>query len=79
MSTLKSSRHPMSADIEVALRERKLVTAYLRRPSYQQNDYLDWIERAKRDVTRARRLEQMLSELEDGKTYMRMPWRTSRD
>jgi uncharacterized protein YdeI (YjbR/CyaY-like superfamily) len=48
---------------------------YRARPAYQQNDYLGWINRAKRDQTRQRRLGQMLAELARGDRYMKMVWR----
>jgi hypothetical protein len=49
--------------------------AYRDRPPYQQNDYIGWITRAKREETRERRLAQMLDELERGDVYMKMPYR----
>jgi uncharacterized protein YdeI (YjbR/CyaY-like superfamily) len=53
---------------------RGLMDAYRARPAYQQNDYLGWIERAKRPETKEKRLNQMLDELEKGGVYMRMKW-----
>ena len=61
-----------------ALVKRKLVDAYMRRPAYQQNDYIGWITRAKREDTRQKRLEQMLAELEDGSLYMKMAYTPKR-
>lgn len=55
-----------------ALGERGLMGAYRERPAYQQNDYIGWINRAKRQETKARRLRQMLDELEAGGVYMKM-------
>ena len=52
--------------------------AYRARPDYQQNDYLGWINRAKRPETKERRLQQMLLELERGDVYMKMDWRPGR-
>jgi len=46
--------------------------------AYQQNDDLGWINRAKLDETKAKRLQQMLDELEGGDRYMKMLWRTPR-
>lgn len=37
--------------IQKALTERKLMKSYRARPDYQQNDYIGWIGRAKRDET----------------------------
>ena len=69
---------PMPDDVRLALDERGLRAAYDARPWYQRNDYLAWIGRASRDDTRARRLAQMLDELEQGGVYMRMTHAPSR-
>lgn len=45
---------------------------YKQRPAYQQNDYIGWIERAKKQDTKEKRLNQMLAELEKGGVYMNM-------
>lgn len=55
--------------------ERGLLEAYRARPPYQQNDYLGWIGRARREETRRKRLVQMLDELAAGDVYMNMAWR----
>lgn len=65
---------PMPDDIRALLEERGLRTAYDARPAYQRNDYLGWIARCKRPETRRKRIDQMLDELVDGKTYMKMKW-----
>ncbi len=65
-------RHPMPDDVLAALVTHRLKAAYDARPPYQRNDYLGWIERARRPETRAKRLAQMLDELERGGVYMRM-------
>jgi hypothetical protein len=64
--------HPMPAFIQQALLERGLMEAYHQRPAYQQNDYIGWINRAKRPETCEKRLAQMLVELEQGDAYMKM-------
>jgi len=64
--------------VEQALTEHGLLDAYEARPPYQRNDYLGWINRAKRLETKQRRLDQMLSELERGDVYMKMDWRPGR-
>ncbi len=74
MSALKRPRYPMPPDVHDALVGNGVLDAYRARPAYQQNDYIAWIERAKRDETRARRLLQMLDELEAGDVYMKMAW-----
>lgn len=61
--------------IRVSLEERGLLRAYQARPPYQQNDYIGWITRAKRFATQARRLNQMLDELDRGDCYMKMAYR----
>jgi uncharacterized protein YdeI (YjbR/CyaY-like superfamily) len=64
----------MPEDIRTALLESDLMGAYQKRPPYQQNDYLGWIGRAKREDTRQKRLAQMLDELRLGSVYMNMKW-----
>jgi TfoX/Sxy family transcriptional regulator of competence genes len=77
-STLTRPIHPMDDAVEATLKRRRLMSAYQSRPAYQQNDYLGWINRAKRPETKARRLGQMLDELERGDVYMGMAWRGPR-
>ena len=77
-SGLRRPIEPMPASVEQALVERGLMQAYRARPSYQRNDYLGWINRAKRTETKQRRLQQMLAELERGNVYMKMDWRPRR-
>ena len=76
--TLTRTRHKMPDYIREALNERHLMDAYHARPDYQQNDYLGWITRAKREETKQKRLTQMLDELEGGKLYMNMKWSKGR-
>lgn len=71
-STLKRPKHPMPDFVQTALFERGLMDAYHARPAYQQNDYLGWIAKAKREETKLKRLAQMLDELEAGGVYMKM-------
>jgi uncharacterized protein YdeI (YjbR/CyaY-like superfamily) len=73
-SRLKRARQPMPAFVRRALMQRGLVDAYETRPPYQQNDYLGWINRPKREETKRKRLAQMLKELERGDRYMNMRW-----
>ena len=58
--------------VKNALEDHRLMNVYRSRPPYQQNDYLSWIIRAKRDETKEKRLAQMLMELEKGNVYMKM-------
>lgn len=71
---LTRTRHKMPDYVREALKERKLTDAYHERPAYQQNDYIGWITRAKREETKQKRLTQMLEELKGGKLYMNMRW-----
>lgn len=72
---LKRPIQPMPPDIQVRLQAHGVRAAYDVRPSYQHNDYLAWIARAKRPETREKRVVQMLEELEGGTRYMKMKWR----
>ena len=67
-------RYEMPEFIRAALDARGLMDAYNSRPPYQRNDYIGWINRAKLDATKQKRLNQMLDELEGGKLYMNMKW-----
>ena len=71
-SKLKRKRHPVPEFIKVALENRGLMSDYRGRPAYQQNDYIGWIEQAKKQQTKEKRLAQMLEELELGGVYMKM-------
>lgn len=67
-------REEMPDFVRMALDERGLTAAYAARPAYQRNDYLSWINKAKLEATKQKRLNQMLGELETGGVYMRMRW-----
>ena len=73
---LKRPKYPMPDFVEEALIQRGLMNAYRERPAYQQNDYIGWITRAKRQETVEKRLAQMLNELERGDKYMKMSYRS---
>jgi uncharacterized protein YdeI (YjbR/CyaY-like superfamily) len=77
MTALKRVRHPMPEDVKQALESSELMGAYRSRPDYQQNDYVGWIEESRREVTRRKRIRQMLEELEAGDVYMKMAWKPS--
>ncbi len=70
--------YPVPDFVADALTENGLKDAYQSRPAYQQNDYIGWIERAKRPETKLKRLNQMLDELRTGGVYMRMDHPPSR-
>ena len=67
-------RYPMPDFFRDAINARGLMNAYLARPDYQRNDYIGWVNRAKLETTKQKRLNQMLDELERGGVYMRMKW-----
>jgi uncharacterized protein YdeI (YjbR/CyaY-like superfamily) len=69
---LKRSRYPIPDLIKQAIEERDLMDEYRKRPVYQQNDYFGWINRAKHQDTKDKRLKHMLEELELGGIYMKM-------
>ncbi len=68
----------MPEDVKKALDEGALTESYDERPVYQRNDYLAWIDRAKRPETRQKRIRRMLEELELGGIYMGMDHAPSR-
>lgn len=70
--------HPMPEFVADALEQNALTDDYNARPAYQQNDYIGWIERAKRLETKMKRLNQMLEELRIGGVYMGMDHPSSR-
>jgi len=72
-SKLRRKRESMPELVEEALRVEGLFDDYRSRPDYQQNDYLLWINQAKKEETKKKRLSQMLEELRKGGVYMRMP------
>ena len=75
-SRMKRDIYEMPDDIQAALTKHKVMKAYRDRPPYQQNDYVGWISRSRLPATRAKRLAQMLDELEAGGIYMHMKWRS---
>ena len=75
---MKRAANPMPDDIAHALDAEGVRALYDARPWYQRNDYIGWIEGAKRAATRQKRLQQMLAELRAGDVYMKMAWRPRR-
>ena len=61
--------------IKNILVKENLFEAYEKRPFYQRNDYLHWITSAKRKDTTNKRIVQMIEELRDGNTYMKMEYK----
>ena len=76
LKNLQRAIQPMPKFIALALKAHHLDKAYLQRPPYQRNDYLSWINRAKREDTKQKRLKQMLDELTSEKEYMGMKWKS---
>lgn len=68
----RRERYEMPADVYQGLVDSELMSTYEERPSFQRNDYLGWIGRAKQPATRRKRLDQMLAELDEGGVYMKM-------
>jgi uncharacterized protein YdeI (YjbR/CyaY-like superfamily) len=75
LSSLSRPIKPMPDFVREALHENGLYDAYKARPAYQRNDYLGWINRAKRPATKQKCLAQMLDELARGDLYMNMAYR----
>jgi len=69
---MKRERYPMPEYIRQALEDNNVISDYEVRPEYQKNDYIGWIERAKRQETKEKRLKQMIDELKIGGIYMKM-------
>jgi len=69
-SQLKRPKQAIPGFVKQALKKRGLMVAYKKRPAYQQNDYIIWINDAKLQETKQKRLYQMLDELEKGGIYM---------
>jgi uncharacterized protein YdeI (YjbR/CyaY-like superfamily) len=67
----------MRIDIRERLKSSGTRTAYNERPPYQRNDYLIWIDQAKKPETRERRIRQMIDELRRGDVYMKMAWKAT--
>lgn len=61
--------------VKDAIEASNLWSAYEARPPYQRNDYIGWINQAKREETKQKRLQQMITELKGGKKYMNMTWK----
>lgn len=72
-SKLKRDRQLMPSRVKKVLEDEGLMQDYLDRPAYQQNDYIGWINQAKLEATKQKRLNQMLNELKKGGVYMKMP------
>lgn len=56
-------------DMLIEMRAYGLEEAYEARPYYQQKGYIQWIDQAKHDATRQKRITKMIEELQEG-SYM---------
>lgn len=70
----KKPKIAMPEDVRQALEAGELLGIFEARPDNQQNGYLAWIIESRRDITRRKRLRQMLEELYSGDTYMGASW-----
>ena len=61
---LKRTKLSVPEYVQATLDKYQLWDAYSQRPAYQRNDYIWWITSAKRETTRNKRLQQMISELQ---------------
>jgi uncharacterized protein YdeI (YjbR/CyaY-like superfamily) len=77
-SNLSRPIHPMPRFVLDALTESGLFSEYEQRPPYQQNNYIGWINCAKRVETQQKRLHQVLYELKRGDLYMKMDYNPRR-
>jgi len=59
--------------VHEALQQNGLYSKFTVRPSYQQVNYLRWINSAQKSATKIERLNQMLCELKSGDKYMSLP------
>lgn len=75
---LQRKKQPMPGFVLSALQENNVLRDYQSRPDYQKNDYLMWINNAKQESTKQKRLNQMVDELKSGGIYMNMEHPASR-
>jgi uncharacterized protein YdeI (YjbR/CyaY-like superfamily) len=73
------ARRKMSDEVRERLKTSGTMPVYEERPPYQRNDYLIWIESAKRPETRRKRIDKMVDELKRGDVYMNMPWHSGKE
>lgn len=77
MAPKKRPDLPMPDDVKQALEAGSLMDIFAARPDNHRNGYVNWITESQRDVTRRKRIRQMLEELEAGDVYMKMAWKPS--
>lgn len=69
---MKRPKHPIPNFVNQTLEEHGLIAEYNARPAHQRNDYIGWINNAKLQKTKEKRVNQMVAELEKGGVYMKM-------
>lgn len=69
-SKLQRPKPSIPGFVKQGLKKRGLLENYNKRPEYQQNGYLDWINEVQIREIKLKRLAQMLEELEKGGIYM---------
>ena len=67
---LERTKPAMPGFVKRALKKRGLLEKYKKRPDYQKEGYLDWINEAKIKDLQHERLNQMFDELEKGGLYL---------
>lgn len=72
---MKRPANPMPELVRIAFYAHALRGTYDARPWYQRNGDLGWINHAKREVTKQKRVNQMLEDLKSGDLSMTMAWR----
>lgn len=60
---LKRQIHPMPDYVKRAIEERGLMDDYEKRPAYQKNDYIGWINQAMLKETKEKRLKLLSSQI----------------
>jgi uncharacterized protein YdeI (YjbR/CyaY-like superfamily) len=64
----------MPEDVKQALEAGEVMEAFEARPPQQRNGYIGWIIESRREVTRRKRIRQMLEELYKGNVYLGASW-----
>lgn len=75
--TAKKPTPSMPEDVRQALEAGELLDVFAARPDNQRNGYISWVAESRREVTRRKRIRQMLEELYAGDKYMGATWGTS--
>jgi uncharacterized protein YdeI (YjbR/CyaY-like superfamily) len=64
----------MPEDVHQALEAGELLDVFAARPDKQRNGYIAWVAESRREVTRRKRIRQMLEELYAGDVYLGASW-----